>query len=258
MKATAAPSAPSIFTTPSPIPRVPPVTSATLPSSLAPRLTSERCQTLFGGVKSRPRALDLEHVVAPAPEEHVPVVVEHPEVARRVEAVGREHVATDAAADPPHQVAATDLQFADNARRRPARRCPGPRLGPRRRRTVGRNCLPSPRGDRGRAGRRSTARTTPSYRAAPLAVPGAAGVGRTDCRLAGRRAERSVDAKAGCAARASAWSGHPRNSVTRSRSSRASVRAGSGWASITSVAPATRTERSPVPKPPTQKSGIGT
>jgi hypothetical protein len=57
--------------------------------------------------------------------------------------------------------------------------------------------------------------------------------------------------------RSSAWSGQPRNSVTRSRSSRRSVASGRGIASVTSVAPASRADSTPLPKPPTQKNGIG-
>ena len=50
--------------------------------------------------------------------------------------------------------------------------------------------------------------------------------------------------------------GQPRNSVTRSRCRR-TVASGRGIASVTSVAPASRADSTPLPKPPTQKNGIG-
>ena len=81
--------------------------------------------------------------------------------------------------------------------------------------------------------------------------------GSTGARLPGPRWERSVVANAGSAARRAAWSGQPRKRVTRSRSSRARVRAGSGTASVTSVAPAMTIDSRPMQKPPVQKNGIG-
>ena len=62
---------------------------------------------------------------------------------------------------------------------------------------------------------------------------------------------------ADCRANASAWSGQPRNSETRSRSNRRNVVSGCGISSVTSVAPASRADSTPLPKPPTQKNGIG-
>jgi hypothetical protein len=75
----------------------------------------------------------------------------------------------------------------------------------------------------------------------------------------GRRAQRREigAAKSECAAIRAAWSGQPRNSVTRSRSRSRRVRPGSGVDSVKRVAPATSTESSPLLKPPVQKNGIG-
>ena len=73
--------------------------------------------------------------------------------------------------------------------------------------------------------------------------------GAPPARLPGRRLDRSAVANPGSAARAAAWSGHPRNNVTRSRSSSWRVAPGSGTASVTRVAPATRVDEQPDGEP---------
>ncbi len=83
-------------------------------------------------------------------------------------------------------------------------------------------------------------------------------LGRQQGFQAARPQRREIDAdRAACRASASAWSGQPRNSVTRSLSSSRRVVSGCGISSVTRVAPASSADSIPLPKPPTQKNGIG-
>ena len=116
------------------------------------------------------------------------------------------------------------------------------------------------------SGGRSTSSRAPQYGPKVSVIPKrfarAPGAGRcaggsTAGRLPGPRLDRSAVAKRGCDASAAAWSGQPRNSVARSRSSSARVRSGSGAASVSSVAPATSAVSRPPASPPVQKNGIG-
>ena len=189
------------------------------------------------------RAADLEHVVAAAGEEEVPVVVEVADVAGRVEAVVGEHLGARASADAAHQVGAAQLDLAGRTRRRPARRCRG-----RRSRTStssnGRPQLPSLPGGSVWSRRYAavgTERLGHAEQVRPRARARACSAGgqhRVEAARAQRRRGRRPRSR-GSRASAAAWSGQPRNSVTRSRSRNGSVRAGSGRASVSSVAPAT-------------------
>ena len=204
-------------------------------------------------------AADLEHVVGSAVVEHEAVVVEVAEIAGGVEAVGGEQLFAAAPADAAQRVRSADLDHADRARRHG---CAGvgvddADLGARR--TACRSCPMPIAACRCRRDSRSTARTPRSSRttwpAHPARPAGRVAAAPPGCPAAARTGRRRPSPTG--VPRASAWSGQPRNSVTRSRSSSRSVVSGCGISSVISVAPASSADRMPLPKPPTQKNGIG-
>ncbi len=160
------------------------------------------------------RALHLEHVVAATREPEVAVVVERPEVARRVVAVGVEELGARPTADAAHQVRSAELDLTLT---------PGATTLPLSGSTM-RTSMPA----NGRpqlpcllAGR-SRSRRAPQYGPPDSVMPkrfaraparGRCAGGSTAARLAGRSDARSAVAKSGCAAMRAAWSGQPRNSV---------------------------------------------